>query len=128
MEDQDVFADMLNEIAPDVSLVTVNDGEETFDFLENLHPGSSFPCLILLDVNMPKLNGIETLEKIKKISRYRSVPVILFSTAINNNEIKNIFSLGAIDYVKKPTKYSEFESIVLRFVNHCEVVPPKAQD
>ena len=124
-EDQELFTEMLKEIDAKISLVCVSDGEDAIEFLENLEPGTTFPCLVLLDLNMPKLNGIETLKKIKNDSNYRGLPVIIFSTTKKDNDIDIILSLGAVDYVKKPMKYTEFENVVRRFIDHCEVVPQR---
>ena len=124
-EDQELFIEMLKEVDAKMSLVCVSDGEHAIEFLENLEPGATFPCLVLLDMNMPKLNGIETLKKIKNNSYYHVLHVILFSTAIKDNDIDIVLSLGAVDYVKKPMKYTEFENVVRRFIDHCEVVPQR---
>lgn len=127
-EDQDMFAETLKEIAADVSVLFVSDGDSVRDFLYELQPGSILPCLILLDMNMPKLNGVDTLKRLKSSSVFNKVPVILFSTSVDPINQENALSLGAIEFVRKPVKYSEFGQVVLRFVDHCEMVPPRTEE
>lgn len=121
-EDQELLRDILTEIDAKVQLKSVNNGEEVFIFLQSLQPGMTFPCLILLDLNMPLLNGTETLRKLKEHSIFKKLPVIIFSTYLDEKDEKSVRELGAVDFVRKPVKISEFRSAVINFIHRCEVV------
>ena len=76
--------------------------------------------LIVLDLNMPRLNGTETLRRLKINSKFQQIPVIIFSTSINDIEKNNCLQLGAIDYIVKPGRY-------LEYINTCKYFCELAQ-
>jgi two-component system response regulator len=92
----------------------VENGVELLDYLRNLqtedantdHP---LPGFILLDLNMPKKDGREVLKEIKEDPRFKKIPVIVFTTTKNENEINRCYELGANTYVVKPVG---FENLV----------------
>ncbi|MBL7767868.1 MAG: response regulator [Flavipsychrobacter sp.] len=91
----------------------VENGVELLEYLRNLkidanndHP---LPGFILLDLNMPKKDGREVLKEIKEDPRFKKIPVIVFTTTKNENEINRCYELGANTYVVKPVG---FENLV----------------
>jgi CheY-like chemotaxis protein len=121
-EDHELFKDILAEVDADVELVSVNNGMQVLEFLESLKPGMKLPCLILLDLNMPMLNGIETLKAIKEHEHFRKLPVIIFSTSTEKADEQIAKKLGANDYVRKPVKLTDFRDVAIDFINRCDVV------
>lgn len=86
----------------------VDNGVELIHHLEtiNEHNGNTpFPRLIILDLNMPKMDGREVLKKIKSHEIFRSIPVVVFSTTKNQLEVQRCYDLGANTYIVKPTSY-----------------------
>jgi two-component system response regulator len=86
----------------------VDNGVELIHHLEAIeeHRGSApFPRLILLDLNMPKMDGREVLKKIKSHDSFRKIPVIVFSTTKNQLEVQRCYDLGANTYIVKPASY-----------------------
>ncbi|MFN9298479.1 MAG: response regulator, partial [Acidobacteriota bacterium] len=73
------------------------DGLEALALLEQQKVG-----LILSDINMPNMDGLEMLSKVKSIEAYKSVPVIMITTECNQNQVMEAVSLGASGYVRKP--------------------------
>lgn len=71
--------------------------------------------LIILDLNMPRMNGTETLRELKKIPDYRHIPVIIFSTSDNEIERSACFDLGVNDYRIKPSKFEEYLKLCHEF-------------
>ena len=65
----------------------------------------NYPKLILLDLNMPKMDGREVLKKIKSHESYRKIPVVVFSTTKNQLEVTRCYDLGANTYIIKPVSY-----------------------
>lgn len=97
-------------------LTFVENGIELIDFLnnqlsENGQQTGSLPRFILLDLNMPKKDGREALKEIKQDQRFKKIPVIVFTTNKNENEIRRCYELGANTYVVKPVG---FESLLER--------------
>ena len=86
-------------------ICTVN-GEEALEYLEDLT--CKAPCVILLDLNMPKMNGFELLRTIKADKELRKIPVIVLTTSKEKQEIQESFELGAAGYMVKPVGYERF--------------------
>ncbi len=101
-----------------VQLVTAYDGEHVLAYLEKLRPFDPDPCLIILDVNMPRLNGKETLLKIRQIDRYKKVPVVLFTTSSLELDRKFAERYNA-GFVTKPLDSRQMERITDQFIEHC---------
>jgi CheY-like chemotaxis protein len=107
IDDQEVFAHALKHLNLDIDFVTANDGIHA---IEKINSDSNLtPYFIFLDVNMPRMNGIECLVEIKKISRVKNVPVYLYSTYKDPQTVKQGKSHGAVDFLVKATSMKELE-------------------
>ncbi len=94
-------------------LVFTENGEELLAFMHNSfanHLGQ--PMFVLLDLNMPKKNGTETLREIKQHPDLRKTPVIIFSTSENPQVINNCYELGANSYIIKPAIFESLQQSV----------------
>jgi CheY-like chemotaxis protein len=97
-EDREIFCEVIQQISPDIKVVLSQDGEEALEVLRTqLNP----PDVIFLDVNMPKMNGIECLSKLKSDVRLKSIPVIIYSTTSDSREVNKLIMLGAEDCISK---------------------------
>jgi CheY-like chemotaxis protein len=119
-EDQLIMADYFNEVGIGERVKYFENGEITINVLEESGEDSSLPCLIVLDLNMPVLNGTQTLLYLKRDTRYKHIPVIIFSTSENEEERRKCLSFGAVDYLVKPMSYEEGEAIVKRFASYLD--------
>ncbi len=100
-----------------VDLVVVRYGQDALDYLNHqgaYHPPdiSPRPEMILLDLNLPRMDGLEVLEKIKKDKNLRSIPVIVLTVSGRNQDIKPSYELGANTYIQKPVEFSDFLRVV----------------
>ena len=68
--------------------------------------------IILLDLNMPKKDGREALKELKENPRFKKIPVVVFTTTKNENEIKRCYELGANTYVVKPPSFDDLVSVI----------------
>jgi len=85
----------------------VENGVELLEFLQNTPEGAEqLPNFILLDLNMPKKDGREVLKELKQSNRFRKIPVIIFSTTNNEQEMKRCYDLGANSYITKPNSFA----------------------
>ena len=102
-------------IANDV--VVVQDGAEALDFLfgEGRHAdrdATRQPQLILLDINLPKLSGLEVLKRLRSDVRTRLLPVVMLTTSKQDQDIVESYTIGANSYVRKPVNFGEFTEAV----------------
>jgi len=96
------------------NLVHVKDGEEALEFLfgtgryQREADNLPSPKIILLDIQMPKVNGLEVLKKIKEDARMRSIPVVILTSSKESPDIQKCYSLGANSYIVKPVYFEGF--------------------
>ena len=94
----------------------VENGVELLSYLDNIlltNPDEkNLPCVILLDLNMPKKDGREALKELKQHPIFKKIPVIVFTTTKNEIEIKRCYELGANSYVVKPLTFDELLMVV----------------
>lgn len=89
-------------------LKVVGDGEQALDYLLSLHRGEKgLPALFLLDINMPRCNGLEVLERLRKTPLHRRVPIIVFSSSSLPTDVERAYQLGANAYLVKPTSTAQ---------------------
>lgn len=93
----------------------VENGVELMDHLNNIKAekiATNYPKFILLDLNMPKMDGREALENIKLNKDFKKIPVIVFSTTKNQIEVKRCYDLGANTYIVKPVNFDSLVAII----------------
>jgi len=92
-----------------VQVCRVQDGEEALCFLERSgkHAGAPRPHLILLNINMPRRNGLEVLEYIRSHESVREIPVVMFTTSSDGTDRKRALALGAEAFLTKPLTYDQ---------------------
>lgn len=88
-------------------VIEANNGEEA---LQILREKEQIPDIILLDLNMPKLNGIEFLSILKNDEKLRYIPAIILSTSSNHSDVLECYKIGIAGYVIKPLKYEDYVS------------------
>lgn len=97
-------------------VITVEDGRKALDFLfcEGEYASSECPSpmLVLLDLNLPVLDGYEVLKRMKEDERTRHIPVIILTTTDNPREVARCYDLGCNIYVTKPVDYTQFSEAV----------------
>jgi CheY-like chemotaxis protein len=119
-DDQEMLTDVFSAIDNSFVLFFVNNGKEIFSALDKLHH-DQLPCLIVLDYNMPGMNGAEILGALNQIARFEHIPKVVWSTS-GSQEFQNAcLSLGAKDYIIKPTSSNDLEKIVRYMLAICEV-------
>jgi CheY-like chemotaxis protein len=96
------------------NLYVVSDGEDALAFLrrEGAHAQVPRPDLVLLDLNLPRVDGREVLEQIKNDPELRSIPVVVLTTSESEDDIVHSYSLHANAYVTKPVDFDRFHQVV----------------
>lgn len=100
----------LKEIRVTNRLDSVGNGEEALDFLRD--PTNEKPGIILLDLNMPKMNGIDFLKVAKQDPALKRIPVIVLTTSKDERDRVDSFNLGVAGYMLKPVDYMQFVEVV----------------
>ncbi len=100
----------LKEIHVTNRLVHVENGEEAVSYLRD--PGSEKPCIILLDLNMPIMNGIEFLHVVKRDDQLKRIPVVVLTTSEEQQDKVNSFNMGVAGYMTKPVDYRQFVEVM----------------
>lgn len=100
----------LKEIHVSNPVVSMENGEAALEWLSR--PDSELPCIILLDLNMPIMNGIEFLRLVKHDERLRRIPVVVLTTSEEQEDKVRSFDLGVAGYMAKPVDYRRFVEII----------------
>ncbi|MBO9204568.1 MULTISPECIES: response regulator [Niastella] len=119
-DDRAILEDAMMELNASQVLCFAQNGEEVLRLLGTDFNADQKPALIILDLNMPKLNGTETLRRIKEDERFNTVPVIIYSTSLNPLEKDKCMLLGAHSYITKPVTLQESMDTAKAFLSFCE--------
>ncbi|RZM26899.1 MAG: response regulator [Pedobacter sp.] len=112
-DDQLFFREQLYKHAPTYQVVTLSNGEE---LLADLAQCQELPELILLDVNMPLMDGFEALSQIRAIEAYRQIYIVMITTAGRELERHKALFLGANQFMVKPTSVKESDELMQRLI------------
>jgi CheY-like chemotaxis protein len=102
-----------------IEVIHAENGLKVLEYINLLDPNGSLPCLIILDMNMPGMDGRETLIRIKQIPHFKKVPVVLFTTSSSRVD-QDFAKRWGVDFITKPVKYSELEELAKLFVSRCD--------
>ncbi len=115
----------LKEAGVDTQIKWVKDGEELMDYLEPAEVGVSIkkiraelPSLILLDLNMPRKDGREVLDELKKNITLRKIPIVVLTTSKADTDINRAYDLGVNSYIQKPVRFNEFVEVIKVLSNY----------
>jgi len=120
IDDKEILEEIFLSMDSSVKLTFINDGQKLVSFLENANP-ESLPGLIILDYNMPHLNGAEILKSLQQNDDVKNIPKIIWSTA-NADGFRNIcLQLGACEYLVKPSRFRDLESIIKQMLSYYQL-------
>lgn len=123
-DDQDdlaILQEALGDVDGQCRVVTAGNGVAGISRLKEMKKEGELPCLILLDINMPVMDGRETFYAIKRDANLRHIPVVVFSTS--SDELDKVFFSGkATSYVVKPDHYTQFLQVARQFLDYCAAV------
>lgn len=111
-DEHEIFLSALKNVTEDFRFMSAISCEDALKILTAV-----VPDFIFLDLNMPRINGIKTLEEIRKIKALTAVPVYIYSTGINEKDGKKAISLGAEDYIVKPNSIGTLSTILKQLLN-----------
>lgn len=121
-DDEDDFfllRDIFKECHEGIELRWAKDGEEAMERLMRRDgQEDSTPSLILLDLNMPKLNGREVLRQIRDHNELQHIPVVMLTNSMNKDEAIDAYRLGANSFIRKPSGYKELREFIKTFTQY----------
>jgi CheY-like chemotaxis protein len=117
-DDRELVCTVINEIDPTFKVVHAENGKEACSYLIDAKKIGQFPCLIILDINMPIMNGKETLVEIKKDEVLKTIPLAIYSTSPNPSDKAFFKSLG-VEFVQKPNDLTTIAVEVGKLLNLC---------
>lgn len=121
-DEYDIFSIALKQLKHKVTCVYSSDAREALDLLQN---DSSFdPDFILIDINMPRMNGLQCLAEMKRNERLRETPIYMYSTSASESIVQQCLELGATDYIVKPVSILEIEQTIARIVEQLATINP----
>jgi CheY-like chemotaxis protein len=87
------------------------DGEQAVAFFDRWEAGEPLPICILLDLRMPKLNGLEVLRRLKNHPKFSTIPVVVLTTSEEDSDIEEAYKLGCNSYIVKPVEFDKFMDV-----------------
>ena len=116
-DDIEFVRDSFKKYSPKINFTPFNNGLDLLNYLKN-QPQALLPCLIMLDINMPFMDGKETLIEIRKIPSFNIIPVILFSTS--TQPVDRLYAAkNHAGFITKPLNNEQMDNIVDQLIQHC---------
>ncbi|WP_019988165.1 response regulator [Rudanella lutea] len=112
-DDQFLIRNVFQQTNSAIKVVTLSDGDEVLPYL-NAQDG--LPELMLLDLNMARLNGLQTLSQLRQEKRFDALPIIIYTTSSNAQERAKALASGASDFITKPGDYTD----LIKLAQHLE--------
>jgi CheY-like chemotaxis protein len=100
------------------NIIQAKNGEEALEFLNG---PEKLPDIILLDLNMPRMNGIEFLRILKDDAELRYLPTVVLTTSENRADLLECYRIGIAGYIIKPLKYEDYEDKIQKLIAYWEV-------
>ena len=117
-EDTELLTEAILEISPEARVNSIVDGAKALSWLQAC-PAEELPSLMILDYNMPRLSGIEVLNRLCAEPRYTTIPVIVWSTSSEQRYKTDCLTKGASDYFIKPNNMNEYPVLARKILEHC---------
>ena len=103
-------------------IITARDGEEAIGQIKLWEKGDSIPVVILLDLKLPKYNGLEVLKEIKSHPEFRTIPVVILTSSSDDNDMEKAYKLGANSYIVKPVDFDKFVEVAAQIELYWNVL------
>ena len=116
-DDREFLSSAIRQLSPTTDVILAENGVEAMDYLVS-NSKYPLPCLIVLDLNMPLLDGRETYEKIQLHPELKGVPTIVFTSSLNPND-RMLFEGCGVEFISKPDNLSYLNNVVHRMLERC---------
>lgn len=110
--DADLIKRALQKVEASINLEIASDGEEAVQYLEKWEKGIPAPIVILLDLKLPKISGLDVLKLLKTHPKYKLLPVVVLTSSNEMPDIQQAYDLGANSYILKAIDYDQFSNTI----------------
>ena len=118
VDDRLVISEAIRDADPDLLVMEAKNGVEAHQFLKDAKNSGNFPCLVILDINMPLMDGKQTLIEMKKDEVLRALPVVFFSTSSNPRD-RSFSTEHGVEFVTKPANYRLIVETIKDLLTRC---------
>ena len=129
-DDIELILEALKENRIKNKVTIARDGQEAIDYIKSLDPSDDLPAIILLDLKLPKVDGLEVLKTIRKDKNTKLIPVIILTSSKEEKDLLKGYELGCNSYVRKPIDFKEFTEAVKNLGLYWLIIneiPPRKQ-
>jgi CheY-like chemotaxis protein len=113
-DDHEIFKSALAKVDEHLELLTATNGMEALNVLST---AETLPDYIFVDLNMPRMGGLQFLKAIKQTDSLRNIPVIVYSTSSNPGDIAKTKELGAVSFITKPSRFADLCSLLQTLIS-----------
>jgi CheY-like chemotaxis protein len=92
-------------------VVVARDGQEALDYISRCEEGEITPLVVLLDLKLPKVDGLTVLQRLKSHESFNQIPVVVLTSSAENRDIQEAYRLGANSYIVKPIDFDKFVEV-----------------
>ncbi len=118
-DDQEFIRDAIKKINPTQELHVANNGKELLDYVHELKD-NQVPCLFVIDLNMPVMDGWQTLDELNRLPKFSGVPKVIFTTSDMEQDKKKALKNGATLYLTKPSNMTDVVKSVGKILGYCQ--------
>jgi CheY-like chemotaxis protein len=105
---------------PEIELKTFLDGGQILTYIERLKSSDKFPCLVILDINMPVVNGKEVLFRLREMEKFKNTPIIIFTTSSYSFDQEFAGKYDA-RFIVKPLHLDHMQGVIEEFLKYCSI-------
>jgi CheY-like chemotaxis protein len=117
-DDRELIRNAIFKIDPSFTVAYATNGKEALQYLTRAGKSDDLPCLVILDINMPIMDGKQTLIEIKKNDKWSEVPIVVFSTSAHPSDLYFCQQFG-VELVTKPANFNQITIEAERLLQHC---------
>jgi CheY-like chemotaxis protein len=117
-DDREILSEVVRGVNDSASIAFAENGLLALDYLTQTKESEELPCLIVLDLNMPYLDGRQTCRRIKNELKLDDIPIIVFTSSHNPND-KVLFESQGVEFITKPEDFSSLQAIVKHMLDVC---------
>lgn len=117
-QDIELMSRVFSKLSTPLELRVAEDGEQALHLLSHGFSQGFSPALILLDIKLPKINGLDLLARFKKDANLKRIPIIIFSSSDQEKDIERAYALGVNSYIPKPKSYPLLKETIALITNY----------